>query len=186
MEFLAHFHGTRDYFECHELLEEYWKQETDPALRGIWHGLIQVAVALYHERRGNRRGAAKLMEPAVARLDEADVSLAGLDAAALSACLQERLKQYLGLPPGMSAATPVITASPGFSDLSLPVADRELLERSKALCVSWGCDWERVSPMEERELIHRHTLRDRSEVIEERMRRLADRSRRAGQTERDA
>ncbi|MEH7501602.1 DUF309 domain-containing protein, partial [Neobacillus drentensis] len=23
IQFLAHFHGDRDYFECHELLEDY-------------------------------------------------------------------------------------------------------------------------------------------------------------------
>ena len=31
IQFLIHFHGDYDYFECHEILEEYWK--TKP--RGI-------------------------------------------------------------------------------------------------------------------------------------------------------
>lgn len=26
IEYLAEFHGSRDYFECHELLEEHWKK----------------------------------------------------------------------------------------------------------------------------------------------------------------
>ena len=25
IQFLIHFHGDYDYFECHEILEEYWK-----------------------------------------------------------------------------------------------------------------------------------------------------------------
>ena len=26
IEYLMYFHGNRDYFECHEVLEEYWKE----------------------------------------------------------------------------------------------------------------------------------------------------------------
>ena len=26
IDYLVHFHGDRDYFECHELLEEHWKK----------------------------------------------------------------------------------------------------------------------------------------------------------------
>ncbi len=27
LDYLVYFHGHRDYFECHEVLEEYWKKD---------------------------------------------------------------------------------------------------------------------------------------------------------------
>ncbi len=54
IEYLAHFHGTRDYFECHEVLEEHWKA-VDPKNRSsVWVLLIQIAVSMYHARQYKR------------------------------------------------------------------------------------------------------------------------------------
>ena len=53
IEYLVHFHGDRDYFECHEILEEYWKKIDNGNKESIWVGLIQLAVANYHHRRKN-------------------------------------------------------------------------------------------------------------------------------------
>ncbi|KPC99353.1 hypothetical protein LR69_02339 [Geobacillus sp. BCO2] len=68
IEYLVHFHSDRDYFECHEILEEHWKQ--DGRNKG-WLVLIQMAVAFYHYRRGNTSGALRLIRRARALLDEA-------------------------------------------------------------------------------------------------------------------
>jgi uncharacterized protein len=164
VEFLAHFHGTRDYFECHELLEEYWKTERDPAFREIWHGLIQVAVSAYHERRNNYKGAHRMLEQAVDRLLQTDAALAGLH--------QERLLQMLSgrfarLQQGVNGELVI------FEDPELPIEDGTLLKKCRGLCLSWGVQWLSSSNMNNDRLINRHTLRDRSEVIEERQRQLA-------------
>lgn len=161
IHYLVHFHGSRDFFECHELLEEHWKEETDPELKPVWHGLIQVAVSAYHERRGNARGALKMLEQAYSRLMKADPSLAGLDRGKLMVLLEARLE---GLRKGKA-----------YSDPELPIADARLLEECLRLCASWGFEWNRASPLNEEPLLHRHTLRDRTEVIMERKRILADR-----------
>ncbi len=42
--FLHEFHTTRDYFECHEILEEYWKEDPPEQRKEYWVGLIQLAV----------------------------------------------------------------------------------------------------------------------------------------------
>lgn len=179
--FLVHFHGTRDYFECHELLEEHWKQEADPALRDVWHGLIQVAVALYHERRGNRAGALKMMGMALRRLAHADMRLAGLEKDRLLVQLRERIAELEG--DGESGDK---NEAISFRDMALPVADSELLESARRLCADWGYVWGRPSPLEDTELIERHRLRDRNEVMEERARQLAVRAdRRLGQERED-
>lgn len=47
-------------FRAHEVLEESWKA-AEPAERGLWKGLAQVAVGLTHAQRGNARGAVALL-----------------------------------------------------------------------------------------------------------------------------
>jgi predicted metal-dependent hydrolase len=52
------------------VLEEYWKSVPDSPLRQAWYGLIQIAVALYHHRRGNIAGARKMLESAIHNISE--------------------------------------------------------------------------------------------------------------------
>ncbi len=54
-------------FHAHEVLEARWK--TGPAdERDLWQGLAQLAVGLTHHLRGNRVGAATLLNRAAGRL----------------------------------------------------------------------------------------------------------------------
>ena len=94
LDYLFEFHATRDYFECHEILEEYWKSvpEGDPD-RGVWVGLIQLAVALYHHRRGNRAGALKMYRGAAARLRPEALDRLGLDGEATRAIAAEAARR---------------------------------------------------------------------------------------------
>lgn len=47
--YLVYFNRDRDYFECHEVLEELWlEKEREP----VYQGLLQIAVALFHFRNG--------------------------------------------------------------------------------------------------------------------------------------
>ena len=69
-----------EYFECHELLEDLWRP-AEGVVRNFLQGLIQVAVALHHESRGNAIGARGLYERgrgrlAFAREIESDLLLA--------------------------------------------------------------------------------------------------------------
>jgi uncharacterized protein len=48
-------------FHAHEVLEDAWKSAPE-AERQLWRGLAQLAVGLTHAARGNRRGAATLLE----------------------------------------------------------------------------------------------------------------------------
>lgn len=54
------------YFECHETLENVWQKETDPLLRDFLQGFIHMAVAMFHQRRGNTVGS--WLQTAKARL----------------------------------------------------------------------------------------------------------------------
>lgn len=58
LDFLFEFHMTRDYFECHEIMERYWKNHPSyPDKKRAEVALLQLSVALYHWRRGNYSGA---------------------------------------------------------------------------------------------------------------------------------
>jgi hypothetical protein len=48
-------------FHAHEVLEDAWKSAREPE-RQLWRGLAQLAVGLTHVARGNRTGAATLLE----------------------------------------------------------------------------------------------------------------------------
>jgi len=99
IRFLYHFNVDRDYFECHEVMEELWLEEgRDP----LWQGLLQVAVALYHHRNGNVSGAVKLFTGALEKLEprrEADIGIDMRDLLARSrAYLDALLKDREQMP----------------------------------------------------------------------------------------
>lgn len=49
-----------EHWHAHEAWEEAWKADTVDA-RDCWKGLIQIAAACYHLRRGNRKPVAWLL-----------------------------------------------------------------------------------------------------------------------------
>ncbi|WP_139490184.1 DUF309 domain-containing protein [Brevibacillus dissolubilis] len=159
-EYLVHFHGDRDYFECHEILEEYWKSLSDETRSHVWVGLIQIAVGLYHHRRNNTAGAAKMLSSAVRILTEHETEVAalGLDPAALKIALGTRVEQ--------------IAAGEPYTSLNLPIADEALHTLCQTLCSEKGLVFGQPSNLADEYLIHKHTLRDRSDVITERQRNL--------------
>lgn len=151
--YLIEFHATRDYFECHELLEEYWKEHPDDGYGQLWVGLIQIAVGSYHERRGNIAGARKMYRHAIGRLTLELLSEAGLNGTIVLAELSRRIEQFSEPEP------------PPFTDMDLAVTDPELLSICVNQCKDRGVVWGSPSEMGDDSLIHRHTLRDRSGVI---------------------
>ncbi|MFI5274161.1 MAG: DUF309 domain-containing protein [Ktedonobacterales bacterium] len=48
--------NQREYFACHETLEQVWNAEPGP-IRTLYKGILQVGVGCYHLLRGNYRGA---------------------------------------------------------------------------------------------------------------------------------
>ena len=68
-------------FHAHEVFEAMWKQ-ADQHDRALWRGLAQLAVAITHVQRGNRKGALALLQRATDALDRFgtpyDVDTAGL------------------------------------------------------------------------------------------------------------
>ncbi|MNN36853.1 hypothetical protein D3C81_1507650 [compost metagenome] len=98
LAYLVYFNRDRDYFECHEVLEELWlAQERNP----LYKALLQVAVGLYHFRNNNVRGAAIMMNRAHRVLGTYPDDTLGIDLAKLvreAGAYAERLKVYEAQP----------------------------------------------------------------------------------------
>jgi len=155
--YLVEFHASRDYFECHELLEEYWKENPGDRFADTWVGLIQLAVGLYHERRGNVRGAIKMLTQAERRVSAAPLNELGLDKRSLQVQLSSRLA-YLQAED----ETP-------YTDINLQIVNDDVVLLCKQTCDQRGLIWGAPSRLDEESIIHRHTKRDRSDVIAARL-----------------
>lgn len=66
------------YYECHELLEALWLDETDP-LRDLYKGVLQIGIGLLHRRRGNLKGARRLLDSGARLLEPFPADCFGLD-----------------------------------------------------------------------------------------------------------
>ncbi|SEA59690.1 hypothetical protein SAMN05421743_10654 [Thalassobacillus cyri] len=157
VEFLAHFNGTKDFFECHEVLEAYWK-ETAPGQRdSIWVWMIQLAVSLYHYRRGNYKGASKL----VSRLQnnwaahQHELDTLGLEPESLFDIITQ-------LDAALKHRTP-------YQNINLPIKDPGLILSVKDTCSEWQVPYNREKEPCDYYLIHKHKLRNQSGNNQERL-----------------
>jgi uncharacterized protein len=67
VDFFHYFNIEKDYFECHEVLEELW---LETGREPFYQGLLQVAVGLYHFQNENINGAIKMMVAASEKLSK--------------------------------------------------------------------------------------------------------------------
>ena len=84
-----------EFFECHEVLEAAWL-EASGEQKQFLQGLIQIAVAFYHLRRGNPVGSARLMHAGLQKLLSGSSPLPQVDGASLLAeldALPQRIAQ---------------------------------------------------------------------------------------------
>ncbi|KFM98555.1 DUF309 domain-containing protein [Bacillus clarus] len=163
MQFLIHFHGDYDYFECHEVLEEYWKLKPRGERDNYWVGFIQIAVSLYHQRRSNWNGASKMMKSAITILEKEShhVALLGIDHKQLISLLKEQLQFIYRKRP--------------FSPIFLPFSEASLEKRCIELCTEQGLSWKNITASPSEYIIHKHTLRNRNNIISERNEQLKKR-----------
>jgi uncharacterized protein len=154
--YLYHFHVDRDYFECHEILEEYWKEHTPRKKDSVWVGLILLAVANYHHRRGNFTGAKKTLTKAITllHLNQDDIKKLGLNEHELLIRTKKHLEKVENKTP--------------YYSYSLPIVDPHLLHQCFSQYEDAKENWGRNSSLSDENLIHRHKNRDRTSVIAER------------------
>ncbi|WP_052343522.1 DUF309 domain-containing protein [Bacillus massiliigorillae] len=158
INYLVHYHGSRDYFECHEILEDYWK-EVDPGNKNShWVGFILIAVSAYHHRRNNFIGAEKTLVKAInimKNTPENVLSTLGINVHAFFIMLDDNLEK--------------IRCQQSYLPSNLPIIHDDLLALCQKVCKQGGYIWCQLNFKASDYLINRHKLRDRSEIIKERV-----------------
>jgi uncharacterized protein len=160
IDYLIYFHCERDYFECHEVLEEHWKSVPKSERKTYWVGLIQIAVGLYHQRRGNFAGALRMISNAIQLLenDQQAVNKLGLNGDELVTILNKRKSE--------------IENKQSYYSINLPIIDKALLKICHKHCTDTKKLWGQASDLSNEYLINKHTKRNRSSVINERIKQL--------------
>src|ERR1044071_4364699 len=82
--------NDREFFECHEVLEEAWTPQRGPR-RLFLQALIHVAVGFYHCQRANPPGAIGQLRKALRKLSHYLPSCEGIDTALLYRQAKEQL-----------------------------------------------------------------------------------------------
>ncbi|WP_223702460.1 DUF309 domain-containing protein [Sutcliffiella deserti] len=160
LEFLHYFHCDRDYFECHEVLEEHWKERPANERELYWVGLIQIAVGLYHHRRSNFNGAKRMFGNAkkIIESEKAAISKLALDSDKLLELLQKQIDLTENCQP--------------YTSIDLPITDTTLLQTCQNTAQKQNKVWGSPSDLSNTSLIHKHSLRNREDVINERVKQL--------------
>ncbi|WP_226579488.1 DUF309 domain-containing protein [Halobacillus litoralis] len=147
IEFLAHFHGTRDYFECHEVLEAHWKS-VDPKNRAsVWVTLIQIAVAMYHDRRGNQKGALTLINRCINRVPDLknEIDELGIDSDVL-------FQRLAGIRERLEERKP-------YRSWNFPIVSLDVSKEAQLLCQQWRVAYGSPSNLADQSLVLKHKYR---------------------------
>ncbi|MGL6009603.1 MAG: DUF309 domain-containing protein [Culicoidibacterales bacterium] len=144
LEFIKVFHTSRDYFQCHDLLEELWREESLHLDKNhVYVGILQIAVAMYHWRRENWRGAQLLIEGSIEKLQVKRSELENLGIE-FHACLA--LAHQLASE---------IEQQQKYHSPNLPLQPK-LQTFMQTHCEQNGICWQDVSNLTDELIVHRH------------------------------
>ena len=94
--------NQRQFFECHEVLEDLWRPLPPGAEKEFLQGLLQVGVGFHHLLNHNHIGAKNLLRAGLSRLEGVESQAAyipPIDLNALLAASQQALQSVLNLGP---------------------------------------------------------------------------------------
>ncbi len=158
IDYCAYFNGNGDYFECHEVLEEYWKDIAPGDKNHPLVGYVQLATGLYHWRRGNSTGAVRILQKALYNFqyNVRHVFFSEIDYEKLLTLLEDSIT--------------TIQMGKSFQAFQLPITPtlHELTTARIQLLPLNSHDY----------LLHKHMLRDRSHILAERQESKQRKSRR--------
>lgn len=146
IDFCAYFNGNQDYFECHEVLEEYWKKIAPGNKKHPLVGYIQLSTGLYHWRRNNYRGASRMMKSAYEKFlsNQRHPFFDDID-------FQQLCKDCLQSLESIEKNQP-------FASFQIKLTNPELEEQVKEKIKS-------LPSLPHEFLYHKHMLRDRSDIL---------------------
>ncbi|MEX2425707.1 MAG: DUF309 domain-containing protein [Thermomicrobiaceae bacterium] len=72
-----------EYYECHEVLEDTWRAESDD-VRFLYQGILQIGVAFHHLGNDNWRGAVGLLSGGIEKVSRFQPTCMGVNTGKLS------------------------------------------------------------------------------------------------------
>ncbi|MGL5989968.1 DUF309 domain-containing protein [Cetobacterium sp.] len=94
MKFIEVFEIERDFFECHEILEEIWIEETNCETKThVAITLLLISVGLLHWKNGNYKGAQTVLKNSLNNYDEisSDILKLKIDVISLKEIIQKTI-----------------------------------------------------------------------------------------------
>ncbi|KGR90390.1 hypothetical protein CD30_11940 [Ureibacillus massiliensis 4400831 = CIP 108448 = CCUG 49529] len=149
VQYFTYFNGNKDYFECHEVLEEYWKILAPGDKKHSLVGYIQLATGMYHWRRNNQKGALKIFKKAYRNLElnKSSIFVQCIDSEDLQLKCRNCISQMeQGLP---------------FTSFQIVLLNNDLqklVDKQIENLPTYSYDF----------LLNKHMLRDRSDILKER------------------
>src|SRR6478672_5007131 len=108
---VAHF-NAREFWDAHESWETIWL-EAESDVHMFLQGLIQLAAAYHHVKRGTTRGAVRLFDAALKRLEAFPVVHCGIDrSSAVAAAQRDRERLARGEAAGDFPTLDVVAEVP--------------------------------------------------------------------------
>ncbi|MCM3637751.1 DUF309 domain-containing protein [Sporosarcina luteola] len=153
LNFIVYFNRNQDYFECHEVLEEYWKSIPGYTKDHPLTALILLSTGLYHWRRGNVEGAYRTLVKAENKM---------LDFHKFDSRYTEDI-DYERLVQDTARSVNKLKNGEPFSPFQIYLKS-ETLQQS----VDKNASTMELLPFGSDTVIHKHMLRDRSDILEER------------------
>ncbi|MFQ5435105.1 MAG: DUF309 domain-containing protein [Anaerolineae bacterium] len=86
------------YYQCHDALETAWRQDQTPG-RDLYRAILQIGIALYQIKKGNQRGAVKMLMRVRQWLADLPAVCRGVDVAGLRRMVDEVETAVHALPP---------------------------------------------------------------------------------------
>ncbi|MEG0384423.1 MAG: DUF309 domain-containing protein [Solibacillus sp.] len=146
VDYCSYFNGNEDYFECHEVLEEYWKEIAPGEKQHPLVGYVQLATGLYHWRRGNFVGAERILQKAMAIFEKSDTQ----------PFYEYINKEYL--LEHMHISLQRIHGAQHFLAFKLPITDVPLQHLVSQKITS-------LPSLSTQFIMNKHMLRDRSDIL---------------------
>ncbi|WP_252503478.1 DUF309 domain-containing protein [Sporosarcina sp. Marseille-Q4943] len=153
LNFIVYFNRNQDYFECHEVLEEYWKSTPNYTKDHPLTAFILLSTGLYHWRRGNVDGAHRTLVKAANRMRD----FPNFDTRYTEAL------DYRQLVQDTERVISKVEKEEAFSPFTILLTSASLQRSVDEVASSMD-----LLPAGSDAVIHKHMLRDRSDILAER------------------
>ncbi|WP_339254871.1 DUF309 domain-containing protein [Sporosarcina sp. FSL W8-0480] len=151
LKFIGYFNWNQDYFECHEVLEEYWKSIPNYTKEHPLTAYILLSTGLYHWRRGNFTGAYRTLVKAQKKMTAFPLSN-GIE-----------FINYKKLLNDMEQSIEKVKKKESFFPFTLSLNSEKLKKVVDETVATMD-----LLPRNSDAVIHKHMLRDRTDILLER------------------